>query len=54
MPCFVRNGKLFPSAGTARVYNLAAILSAHALTKSMLVLTLTVRWLKCTFHSGGI
>ena len=46
----VANGEAVTTLGTAASQNLAAVLSLHASTETMLVSLLDVRWLKSTFH----
>ena len=46
----VANGEAVTTLGAAASQNLAAVLSLHASTETVLVSLLDVRWLKCTFH----
>ena len=46
----VWNRQTLTTFSTATCQNFATVLGAHALTESVLVLTLSIAWLKCTFH----
>lgn len=47
---FVRNGQFFTTLGTAGSQYAAAVSRLHAVTETMLVVSLSVVRLECSFH----